>query len=457
MSTEEATSDNAKAAIDVLLKEFEHRFSEILTYTQRYQKQADYLNLFLTSVLAVAALIFSGKTKGLLGQGSTLDVKDISILYCGFLLFSALFLFHLFASIMDVLVMLRFNGERLAAIELQINARSGEDLLIWESRAVPHYFAINQIRVGAWIKPNTLAGIWMFLIFILLCVSFCVLAFVFVPMFSYFYVPVVLLVMVFHLYQWMLMLTSGFESLHSYFQPADKTTTPSRQRTAEILGVLIPVLTVLEMIIWSAQHGVLWWDSRVVFPLISVPSIYIGDLIVLPIFNFRAATWFKQHVGQYRGRVFARYFAACLLSALLLNIYLHYQWTHDPYSGFIDITHRWLSAAGWCHFVFSTCEMTFVFVFFVFWVTAFFKGNSSKASDGQSVWGFFVAFSSISIADAVVKYRYVFPSWHIAPSANLADLLSLTSFILSGVVLVVVASVLRRRTRIHIRPSGIAG
>jgi hypothetical protein len=457
MPTKEATADKAQAAIDILLKEFEHRFSEILTYTQRYQKQADYLNLFLTSVLAVAALIFSGKTKELLGQGSTLDVKDISILYCGFLLFSALFLFHLFASIMDVLVMLRFNGERLAAIEVQINARSGEDLLIWESRAVPHYFAVNQIRVGAWIKPNTLAGIWMFLIFILLCVSFCVLAFVFVPIFSYFYVPVVLLVMVFHLYQWMLMLTSGFESLHSYFQPADKTTTPSRQRTAEILGVLIPVLTVIEMIIWSAQHGVLWWDSRVVFPLISVPSIYIGDLIVLPIFNFRAATWFKQHVGQCRGRVFARHFAACLFSALLLNIYLHYQWTHDPYSGFIDITYGWLSAAGWCHFVFSTCEMTFIFFFLIFWLTALFKGSSNATADGQSVWRFLVLFSSISIADAVVKYRKVFPSWHITPSGNLADLLPLTSFILSGVVLVVVASVLGRRTRIHNRPTGIAG
>jgi hypothetical protein len=457
MPTEEATSNNAKAAIDILLKEFEHRFSEILTYTQRYQKQADYLNLFLTSVLAVAALIFSGKTKEILGQSSTLDVKDLSILYCGFLLFSALFLFHLFASIMDVLVMVRFNGERLAAIEVQINARSGEDLLIWESRAIPYYFAVNQIRIGAWIKPNTLAGIWMFLIFILLCISFCVMAFVFVPMFSYFYVPVVLFMTVFHVYQWMLMLTSGFGSLHSYFQHADQSTVPSRQITAEVLGALIPVLSVIEMIIWSAQHGVLWSDSRVVFPLISVPSIYVGDLIILPIFNFRAATWFKQHARQCRGRVFAKYSAACLLSALLLNIYLHYQWTHDPYSGFIDTTHGRLSAAGWCHFVFSSCEMTFIFLFLVFWVTALVKGNLSGAADGQSVWRFFVAFSSISIADAVVKYRYVFPSWHIAPSANLADLLSLTSFISSGVVLVVLASVLHRRRRIQSFRASIAG
>jgi hypothetical protein len=457
MPTEEATSDNAKAAIDILLKEFEHRFSEILTYTQRYQKQADYLNLFLTSVLAVAALIFSGKTKELLGQSSTLDVKDLSILYCGFLLFSALFLFHLFASIMDVLVMIRFNGERLAAIEVQINSRSGEDLLIWESRAVPHYFAVNQIRIGAWIKPNTLAGIWMFLIFILLCISFCVMAFVFVPMFSYFYVPVVLFMTVFHVYQWMLMLTSGFGSLHSYFQHADQSTVPSRQITAEVLGALIPVLSVIEMIIWSAQHGVLWRDSRVVFPLISVPSIYIGDLIFLPIFNFRAATWFKQHAGQCRGRVLARYSTACFLSSLLLNIYLHYQWTHDPYSGFIDITYRRLSTAGWCHFIFSTCEMTFIFFFLVFWLNALFKGNSSEAADGQSVWRFFVAFSSISIADAVVKYRHVFPSWHIAPSANLADLLSLASFISSGFVLLVVASVLQRRRGVHNTSAGVAG
>jgi hypothetical protein len=101
--------------------------------------------------------------------------------------------------------------------------------------------------------------------------------------------------------------------------------------------------------------------------------------------------------------------------------------------------------------------MTFIFLFLVFWVTALVKGNLSGAADGQSVWRFFVAFSSISIADAVVKYRYVFPSWHIAPSANLADLLSLTSFISSGVVLVVLASVLHRRRRIQSFRASIAG
>jgi hypothetical protein len=221
---EEIASSDAKMALDILFKEYEHRFTEIATHLQRYQKQADYLNLFLTSVVPIAALVFSDKARSLLGTGGIFNGKNVYLLYCGFLFFGPLFLFHLFASIMEALSAIKGNGERLAAIEIQINALSGKQLLIWEHQAVPYFFDNKRLIVGGWIKPHLLAGIWMFLIFILLCMSFCILAFIFIRVTSYVYIPLVLSLMLFHLRQWKLMVTTGFDSIHSYFRQTDPGT-----------------------------------------------------------------------------------------------------------------------------------------------------------------------------------------------------------------------------------------
>jgi hypothetical protein len=373
-----------------------------------------------------------------------LNGNDLYVLYCGFLFFGPLFLFHLFASIMDALCLIRLNGERLGAIEIQINKQAGEELLVWEHKAVPHFFGFDQMHVGGWIKPNILAGIWMFLIFILLCASFCVLAFKFVPFLSYVYIPLVLFLMLFHIRQWILMLTIGFESIHSYFHSAAAIIKESHSDTIEYLAAVIPMIFVLVIAIWCAQNDALSWKSPYLFPLVSVPSIYVGDLIFLPIFNFKAARWFREYIACHKGRAFSICLSVALPVSIALNAYLHYQWIHDAYSGYMDTQYGQLTLAGWCHFAFSTCEMAFVILFLLLWVIMLFERHVSCVIDGQSVWLVFVIFSSMSIADLVFKYRYVLSARHISSAYALADMLPLTSFLLGLAVLGVVAAIARR-------------
>jgi len=438
----EEIAPGVKMEIDILFKEYDNRFTEIRSSALRYQKQADFLNLFLTSVLGIAALVFSDKAKGALG---IFNERDIYVLYCGFFFFGPLFLFHLFASIMESLCAIRGNGERLAAIEKQINALAGKKLLIWEHQAVADFFDAKQMFVQGWIKPHLLAGIWIFLIFILLCISFCILAFKFIPFVSYLYIPLVFSLMLFHIRQWILMVTVGFDSIYSYFQPTTTAgTTVAHWHEVEWMAALLPVISVLVIAIWCAHNDALSWKSPYMFPLVYLPSIYIGDLILLPIFNFKAARWLKQYFIPCRKRALFGCFFVAFPVSVAVNIYLHYQWIHDPYSGFMDIQYAQLTPAGWCHFAFSICEMTFVVLFLLLWIVMLRRKETQAFMQGRSPWVVFILFSTTLLGDAIVKHRYVFAPRHIAGGFVISEILPLMSLLLSLAIFIALTFSTRR-------------
>lgn len=431
---EPSISEDNKNAIDILLKEYEHRFAEIMLHSQRYQKQADFLNLFLTSVVAVAALIFSGKTTEWLKSYEILQGSEAWILYCGFLFFGSLFLFHIFSSILDALFLIHINGASLGALEVKINHLSGSDLLTWEHQTVPHFFGPKQIYIGRGLKPNVLAGAWMVLIFILLCAAFCGMSLIFIQPIAYIYTPLVLFLMFFHLLQWRSLLTSGFRAIDSHFNLEILSAQPEAYRTmTEYLAAAAPVFAVLVMAVWSLQNGALWWSSPYIFPLASIPSIYIGDFLILPILNLKIARWFRIHMKELSKRRLTIYISVSLLSAVVINAYLHYQWIHDPFTGFTDTSFGKMTPAGWCHFIFSTGEMTYVFFFLLAWLETVTK-NRARVVDGQSICLTLFFFSSISIIDAIMKYFYVFPCHNIQSTPRPADLLVLTPFVVSGIL-----------------------
>jgi len=331
--------------------------------------------------------------------------------------------------------MLRLNGEGLAALEQRVNASSGRELLTWEHRVVADYFSWDRTRVGLWIKPHIIAGIWMFLIFAVLCISLCAASVEFTPLFSYFYVPIVLGLMSFHLRQWLLLLGVGFNSIHSYFQ---NDTTIARVTThSEVyqsIACSLPVASTVFIAIWCVHNGALWFDSKYIFPLLSVPSVWFGDSLVLPLFNVQAVAWLMQHIKVTKKRAFAIVISAFLLSSVV-NGYLHYSWTHDPYSGFIDTQHGHLNFAGWAHATFSTLEMAFIFALLAFWVQAALSKRTQAIIASRSLWCTLGVFSSLSIADLIVKYKWALPREHVAfhlAWTDLVPLLGLVGVLMTG-------------------------
>src|ERR1700682_6364808 len=358
MSDSQNNHSTAPSATDVLLKEYDHRFNEVIFHSERYNKQADVLNLFLTSAVALGTLIFSGSTKSFLGLSMSVPKEDNALIHCGFLIFAGLLVFFFFSSILNSLFMIYLNGSRIASIEKQLNISVGKEILTWDSMAMPHFFRMKPMGKHQWIRPPILAGLWIFLIFILIGVALCFLCYRFAPKFGWYYIPAIAMLVSFHIYQWKLLNTIGLEEMRFYFGLS--TVLPMRrQLRIESVLCVIPVLSVIITVVSSVKLHAFFFSSRYTFPLLSIPSVYIGDLLVLPILNYKLIRWFKE--SCFPGKYFlGRSSFAVAIIALAVNTWLHWQWVHDPWSGFMDVAYGRLTVAGWDHFLFSSFEMWLV-------------------------------------------------------------------------------------------------
>lgn len=394
-------NDESKApsGVDILLKEYDHRFQEILHHLERYDKQADYLNLFLTSIIGVGGLLFSDKMRGYLTSSSTIKPQWI---YASFLVFGGFLLFYLFSSIVNSLFMLYLNGGRIAAIEIEVNERFGECLLNWDSVAMPHFFRLKSVGKGLWIRPTVLAGLWILLIFLLVCGILGFLCLEFAPELSLLYIPVITFLAVFHIHQWALLNSVGRSTITKFF--TSKTEEVSNiSLKLEHLACLLPVLSVTVIVLYSLHIGAFSFNSKYDFPVLAIPSIYIGDLLILPILNYEIVRWFKEFYAPRD--VFLNVksgLVACM--AFGFDAYTHYLWIHDPWSGFMDLSYGHLTLAGWVHFFFSNFEVWLVLLFLVLWTSS---ANTKAIQAGKNAGRVFVIFTVLGIADLLIKHFYV--------------------------------------------------
>ena len=74
------------------------------------------------------------------------------------------------------------------------------------------------------------------------------------------------------------------------------------------------------------------------FGLSSIPSVYIGDLFLLPFINLAIYKAFKDALsdGGMGVKILMMNFAVCLLVSSATMYGVHYMWAHDAYSGFIS-------------------------------------------------------------------------------------------------------------------------
>jgi len=178
---------------------------------------------------------------------------------------------------------------------------------------------------------------------------------------------------------------------------------------------LAPLITlgigIIPLIVITSASGTFWLHSRVAGPLIAVPSVLIGDSLLLPILNWRIARFLTAclAIETLRKAVFRRFWIALLCSSLV-SVYASYKWTHDQFFGFIDPTFGQLSFAGWWHLGFTIIEMTLVFVFVLMWqYTTRHRFNEKTLQLATMAWNIFLLYALLSIADFIVLHLYLLP------------------------------------------------
>ena len=191
-----------------------------------------------------------------------------------------------------------------------------------------------------------------------------------------------------------------------------------------IVGITI-TMGILPFSILAYSTRTLWFGSSVDSPLAAVPSVWLGDTVLIPILNIRIVSFLSAFFAEYGTRarhVFARGSLVALMASSLIAGYTHYMWTKDQYLGFIDTQLGALSIAGWWHLAFTALEMAFVFTFLFLWHrTATSLGKSYAYSRGELVWRVFFWYALLSVADFLVLHLWSLPrrpthdyTWHTA-------------------------------------------
>lgn len=193
-----------KAKLDLLAKEYDHRFSEDMFHSERYHRQVSFLQLYIATLFALSGVLFSSGAANFL-EGLRLDSVVLTVAYAILLILGTCLAFYLVANLLDALFMTYINDARLSALEQRINdIVDDKTLLAWDTKIIPKMYSIDfrGYKAWAWIRPQFLVGVWAFLIFLALVAILSALCYALLPWgFFLIFSPVVLLLTLFHSYQ----------------------------------------------------------------------------------------------------------------------------------------------------------------------------------------------------------------------------------------------------------------
>lgn len=193
------------------------------------------------------------------------------------------------------------------------------------------------------------------------------------------------------------------------------------------LAVVVATLLVgpIPMALLAAMDGTLLPSSTHKFPLVAVPSVVVGDFLLLPLFN-RAALPIIVEAGRAlltrRRRFLVSLIVVLLAVSVAINAATHYSWVHDDYTGYTDSQLGQLSPAGWWHLGFSIVEMVVVGLFVILWIGAARSQALNRAQRGYVTAGFvLVAFTSLGVVGAVVTRLVILPGVRLPASSVLVS------------------------------------
>ena len=97
---------------------------------------------------------------------------------------------------------------------------------------------------------------------------------------------------------------------------------------------LIPIAVgIIPLAFLAARSNTLWFPSSVDVPLVAVPSVWLGDSLLLPFFNYYAVLFLLRRFS-WKGRASSKpkfrtmvLMAVAVAAAASVSGYSHYMWT----------------------------------------------------------------------------------------------------------------------------------
>lgn len=397
-----------KDILDLLCKDHNNRFTEMRDHMSRYNNQVSVVYIYISIIAAFLTYLFSKDSGGVFGAFSPESAKYA----CGILLiFVSTILYYLVASMMDALFMTYANGVRMACIERNINNIFGENIWVWDAKIINEIHGVDSWYYKGWIKPNYVLAVWIALLIILATIVLIVVWQVFVESYTFVYAVIMLSVLAFHISQWYFLQTQAVAYLNKVSEKAISSSGNPKKKG--LVGLKNPLTVFIMTVVFgfvpqlviSIYLRAFWYDSIYDYPLMMIPSVFLGDAFILPVLNYFIIKFYNQYSSQLKNKrvLVTTFVLISLIVSFLLNLWLHSRWVSDAYLGFMDIEYGSLSAAGWWHFWVSVFEMSFVLSFLIF----FFYLNHRKtvgiykSASALSVIIFF--FCSLGIVDLIVK------------------------------------------------------
>lgn len=410
-----------KFKIDILLKEYDKRSSEINMYINLYHKQINYIYIYVSIIVLLSTnIIFNEQVNKLFGDNQNLTKSS-------FVIAGIVFLYYLFATILDTQYMMYINSSRIAAIERLINKKMDENLLAWDSEIIPYFHSLSGTNYRYWFEPNVLVGLWIFLLLSLFTLGFIAIWYILKLKYFYFFSIITLLITSFHIFQWIIFYQIGTAYINKNVHKISRfemefeeirLSNPITLFRQIIMKYFIPIGTIavgfIPMLICSIKLNAFWFDSPYNFPFMSLPSVYIGDLIFLPMFNYRFYNIMRDKKIEFKNKLTSSVvLVSCIILSLGINIITHKIWVSDEYTGFMDTTLGKLSSAGWWHFGFSILQTTILLLFIVIWFIIYKNKLKPEFIYARNTWIIFVAFTFISIADYIIKQIILFNGYNL--------------------------------------------
>jgi hypothetical protein len=221
--------DYQREVLQTLRCEYDQRREEIIHLYQRYDKQAQTLNVYLSIVglLTLALMAIDMPNGTVAAPGITMQLPPrlrqyatgsaIVALTVGVL--TALFFI---SNIMEILHIMALESARSAALERIINDAIGMQLLAWDSGLVDEFYT-KRWRSGLFVGPSVLVGVWATAIFAVIITVLSFLCHILAPsQFWYWAIPVWLAAL-YHVLEWLWLVTTRrnkmFEVALSTIQP----------------------------------------------------------------------------------------------------------------------------------------------------------------------------------------------------------------------------------------------
>jgi len=403
-----------KDVLDILCRDHNNRFTEMRDHMSRYNNQIYVLHIYLSIFAGVILYLFSDNSRNAFAVLVEFKGAAYSIIFT----FLTVVLYYLISLMMDALFMTYVNGVRMGMIERLINNGFGEDVMVWETKIISDVHGIESWSYGGWIKPNYIVAVWIVFVLVFVTGVLIFLWKIFVIKYIYVYSYIMVLLLFFHMLQWYYLHTKAIDYLVDVSKKASYDDLDSGDPKKDMLSMLAPstisFITIffgyLPVLLMSMSLDAFWFDSKYSFPFMKIPSVFIGDLFVVPVINYFIVSFLREYQEYLNEKkklvvvIVLLFFIVLLIINGLLNSY----WVSDSYLGFMDVDYGVLSVAGWWHFGFSVLEEVLISSFLVLFAYMAYNGIGDTIKRLFFVIRLLFVFSLFSIGDLVFKIVFIY-------------------------------------------------